>query len=485
MSASHSVVEQIEALESDDESLTAWGTGSPIAEYLSDIIRTPGYHGPGSGCDDTLKPTSVCNNGHTQFGASNPCTTRGCPHHWYRWRRERARSMVEQLAAVRYLASPLKFESKAEFWATIGREPSGPTRDPHTPNRRVVHLGVSPRQDRRWTTTLFWNHRTDAYEKAREVGARGAYCVPHAYRPSDGGEELWATLGGATARNRGKWRTFREYAGDDWEAMKALIKVAPHTHQIALATDIDGEAAKKIEAETGWAVENIRSLAAFYVDESEVPPMALLDRSGRITRSKTEVVREGYEDMARLAFYILEHSAVQPETGDLPRRNTVTSWGEVNTVNPEEDLPAAVWKVIQERVDRALPGRDWEEEEEDAGQTECWREECEASIFPISMLKEKVGNVDHSWWDSLGFDEQCELLGLLKWMEHKPPPPKDPYYGVGDLPPGGFERSPRRPPGVETREDFAEWLRRMGRQRYEAHELPFLRVGMNPEQSAA
>lgn len=453
MSISAEQARQIEAHEPGADTLREW-TGSPIAEYLSDIIRTPGYHGPGEGCDDTLTPAGFCEGGHIQVGARSPCTNRGCPHHWPRWRREAARSMVERLAAARYLAGE-------------GAE------------RRLVHLVTSPPQDKRWTTTLFWEQRKVAYEKAEEAGARGAYCIPHAYRPSDAGNELWADLGGpakalAGTVERGKWREFREAAGDDWAAMKPLIEVAPHFHQPALARDIDGETAKEIEAATGWTVGNIRSLAPFYVDESEVPPMAVLDDSGRIVRSKTEVARQGYESMARLAFYILEHGSVQPETGDLPRRNTVTSWGEVNTVNPE-DLPPEVWAEIQRRVDEALPGRSREEGEEGEGVRRCQRDGCEEPVRPISELVDRMADPDHTWWEGLDFDQQCECLGAAQWMSHKPPPG---IAGVGGLPPGGFERSPRKPAGVETPEEWIEWLRRLGRARVRRLDVPFLTATM-------
>lgn len=430
---------EIEAYESD---------GSPIAEYLSEIVRLPGYHGPGAGCDNSLKPTGFCEAGHVQLGAAAPCSNRGCPHHWPRWRREAARSMVERLAAARYLAG-------------TGAD------------RRLVHLVTSPPQGKRWTTRLFWNQRSTAYEKAEEVGARGAYCVPHAYRPSDAGDELWRWIGGpakalAGTVRRGKWRAFREFAGDDWVAMKPLVEVAPHFHQVALAEDVDGEAAKEIEEATGWNVENIRSLAPFYVDESEVPPMELLDDGGRIVRSKSEVVRQGYEAMARLVFYLLEHGAVQPEIGDLPRRNTVTSWGVVNSTDTEEDLPGEVWKEIQRRVDEALPGRPGRDEEEGgAGGRACWRDGCEEPVFRLRRLFDRMNDLDHSWWDGLDFDQQCELLGVSEWMGQKPPP--------------GGSLQPRSPPGVATRDEWIDWLQRRGRASCRRKEKPLLTVGMEPE----
>lgn len=416
-------------------------------EYISDIIRLPGYWEAKESCLE-LKPTGFCTAGHVQLGSAVPCGTRTCPHHWYQWRRRAAIKAVVRLAATRYLAG-------------------GPT----DRSRRMLHLINSPPQDQRWTAERFWQQRSESYDRAADVGARGGVFIPHAYRASDEGNRLWkqAVAEGYIEPEFGKWRFFRE-SSETWEELKPLVEVGPHGHHFALAKNIDGEAVQELEAETGWMTKNVRSLAPFYVDESEVPPWELVDGNGRIVRERSEVVREGYEDMARLTLYLLSHAAVQPKTGELPQRNTVTTWGDVHQVTPSEDLPGEVLATIVRRAEAAVGGELPAEVGGLEGRRGCAREGCEAPVEPLSRLEDYLSNVGEfeGWFEGLDAEQQFEIWGLRVHMSDRPPPGTGPPgEEARTLPPGGFQRSPSATAaGVPPDEaDFLEWLRQLGRSR--------------------
>lgn len=416
-------------------------------EYLSDIIRLPGFWPADERCE-LLKPTGFCTTGHVQLGGKEPCGTRTCPHHWYQWRRRAAINLVARLAAYRYSRG-------------------GPT----DRARRLVHLVNGPPQDQRWTTERFWKQRPESYGYAAEVGARGGVAIPHAYRTSDEGNALFADVvaEGYIEPEHGKWRFLRE-ASDTWAEMRPLIQVAPHVHHLAAAEDIDGGAVDELEAEAGWMTKNVRSMAPFYVDEDEVPAWELVGDGGRIERTREEVAREGYEDMARLSLYLLSHAPVQPKTGEKPQRQTVTYWGGVHSIEPEEELPAEVWATIQRRAAAAVGGEVPDEEEGDELGRECSREGCEARVEPLARLVDYLSNVGEfeGWFEGLDYEQQCEIWGLRVYSNDRPPPGTGPPTDEArTLPPGGFARSPSaESSGVPSTEaDFIEWLRRLGRSR--------------------
>lgn len=439
--------------------------GSAEKEYLSEIIQLPGFGEAGEKCE-SLVPTGFCESGHVQLGSQEPCSTRTCPVHWDRWRREAVRSMVERLAAARFLEG-----------------------GPQDIARRAVHLITAPDQDRRWTTGAFWQQRSTSYEPARKAGAVGGYCVPHPYGTSErGDEEFGSAVAAGMDPEVGKWSYLRTLAGDDWEAMQQFTAVRPHNHQIAIASDVDAEAVEAIEEESGWVVNNVRSLPPLYVKEAEVPVYECLGENYGIERTKSDVVAEGFEAMVGLAMYLLSHAAVQPKTGELSQRQTVTPWGAAHQVTPEEDLPEGVWIAIQNHVEEALMHPRAFEDESGATVHQCARDGCEAAVQPVYKLNEWLADPDHTWFDSLKFEQQLELLGAHEWLSDKPPP------GVGGegltvdgerrrnggLPPEGFDRSPRIPPGVETPEEYISWLQKLGRRRYERQDMPVLTAVMSP-----
>lgn len=440
-------------------------------EYLSDIIRLPGYWPADEGCE-SIRPVGFCDRGHVQFGAADPCGgLRTCSLHWGQWRKDAAVQLVARLAAYRAVQG--------------GRWDAG---------RRMKHVVRAPDQDQRWTVNRFWSERSAAYDVLEEVGIRGGVAVPHAYGASEAGKEAWHdALQDGLDPEYGMWRFLRG-AADDWEEMKPLVEVRPHTHHLVAVEDLDGEAAAEIEERTGDVVEGIRSLKPFYTDANDALPALTKEERAEARKSdrpEFEVLQEladerameGYEDMARTAMYLLSHAAVQPKTGDLPMRQTVSYFGEVhpNAFDPTDALTREQWEEIQEYAAAAVGAPALEEsdgEGEESGR-QCSRDGCEAVVWPVSELGDKLADPDHSWFDGLHFDQQCELLGLDQWRGDKPPPGT-----AGDLPPGGFQRSPETPAGVETEEELISWLRRVGRARYERRDLPFLTVAMTPEGEA-
>lgn len=431
--------------------------GSPIDEYMTDIVRQPGFFEAGENCGD-LKPVGFCERGHVQIAGAEPCNTRKCPHHWGTWRKNSAESIVARAAAYR---------------AAQG--------GPSSRRRRMVHVVEAPPQDQRWTVSRFWNHRSKSHDVAEDAGARGGVTIPHPYDTNDEADELYAEAvdAGVVGEDYGKWRFVRERA-DTWDDMKEAIEVRPHFHDLAPAEDVDAD-----DRPEGWVVHNIRSLKRFYVDVDEVPGSELVDGSGRIVRDRREVVREGYEDMARLTMYLLSHAGAQQKTGDLPQRSSMSYWGELspNSFDPEEELDADTWETIQKHAAKAV-GKAWDEDDESGEPTEgeCSCEDCEATVRPLSDLEEYLSNVGEyaGWFGSLEKEQQWEIWGLWTSLGDRPPPGRavgdlpntmdgeigDREDGQHDLPPSQFDRNPSIPDEVAGSETAViEWLRDLGRQR--------------------
>lgn len=414
--------------------------GEPVGEYLSDIIRLPGYWEAREECEQ-IKPTGFCEHGHVQFGAVEPCSTRTCPIHWPRWLRRAVANVVARLAGFR---------------AAQG--------GPSSSGRRMLHVVAAPPQDRRWTVDAFWKARSASYEPLAEVGAVGGVAIPHPYRTNEAGDELYRWVGRPEVGEK-KWSALRGFT-DDWGELSQFIAVEPHVHGVVAARDFDGDRAKEIEAERGWVVENIRSLDRFYVDGGEVlPVMSRADRAA--TRGEAGSQREaleaaarekalaGYEDMARLVWYQLTHGAVQPETGELPMRQTVTYWGAVHSFKPEEELDPETWRTIKAFAWKAVGLEPPEDSEFEPEPRDCKRDGCEAVVYPVTDLQDRLAAIPHEWFDGLEREQQLEMLGLDEWGARKPPP------------------------GAESEEEFIDWLRTLGRRRVERCEVPFLTVGMS------
>lgn len=358
---------------------------TPAKAYYSNDIRFPGYGYPPQRCQH-LQPVGFCRaNGHVALGRSS-CGTRRCPDHWRDWLEDAVIGAVARLAAYRHVV---------DGW-----------------EKRLVHASVSAPQNRWYTKEQFWDARSESNDVAKDAGIRGGMLVPHPYRASDAGEELFATAveHGDWPESRGKYALFREVA-DDWDEMLEYIEEAPHAHVLGPSEDVSGE-----DAPSGWVVKNIRSLSRFEIGDMD-----------------------GYRDMATVAYYVLTHAAVQEG------RNTVSWFGEVHgsVFDPSEELTPAEWAEIQNRAERAVRTREDDEEiEEWHEELECPHPECESIVEPIERLHEFVE--DDEWMESLDVEQRHRIRGLEMWR-------------IGDLPP---------PHAHKSKDAMRAWLEEKGRVPY-------------------
>ena len=345
--------------------------------YYEEVVRIPGYGDAPNRCRP-MKPVGFCEEGHTILGRSS-CGTRYCPDHWRDWIEDAVISLVERLAAYR--------ESR-DGW-----------------EKRMCHVVASPPPRARWGVRDLWERRSDAYEALEAAGVRGGAAITHPYRTTLEGDRLYKQY----AKKAGdgampKWRFFRELAsdlpGDDWEELQPHIEASPHYHTLAAVEDVNGE-----NAPDDWVVENLGSFDRFSYE-----------------------VSESYEDMARAAYYVLTHGAVQEG------KATTTYFGEIhpNAFDPEEELTAAKWSRIQMEAEKAVKGEAEEIEEDDEatahGPEECPRDGCEACVVDVYHLPEYMEDdefVSRVLSKRDGRKRLNRLRGLFAWWDtrtDRPPP---------------------------------------------------------------
>ena len=342
----------------------------PPKTYYDGVVKIPGYELPPDRCQG-MKPVGFCHEGHVVLGRSS-CGCRYCPDHWRDWIEDAVVSMVSRLAAYRQA------------------QPDGP-------ERRLVHAVASPPQDRRYSADAMWRTRSESYGALEAVGAKGGAVMVHPYRTNDRGEALFASAveAGAVEDGTGRWRFLRD-ASEGWGDLSRYVEAAPHYHALAPAESFEGEAAPD-----GWVVKRIRSLQPFHLRNSEA-----------------------YEDMAKVAYYVLTHAAASQDG-----RHSTTYFGAVHpaSFNPEEELTAAEWDRIQLEAEKAVrpPG---EGEGEGGGPDECPREECDALVRDLLYLSEYLR--DEEWCERIrahrdGGERLAQLRGALAFWEDmvdRPPP---------------------------------------------------------------
>lgn len=362
----------------------------PDRVYYDKTVRLPGYGDRPERCMN-LKPVGFCvEHGHPVLGASS-CGTRRCPEHWRDWLQNAVVSMVARLAAYRH--------------AQTGA------------GKRMVHATFSPSPDGWWTEDRLYAARSDAYEVAESVGVRGGAAILHPYRTSEHGDHLFqaATEAGDWDQSRGKWALLRD-AADDWEEMERLIEPSPHVHTLAAVEDFDPDGAP-----SGWVAKNIRSMDRFHYRDVE-----------------------SYRDMARTAWYLLTHGAVQVG------RNSTTWFGATHpaSFDPEEELTAAAWDRIQRNAELAVTTKPGESAhhggESSVEDRECPRDGCESEVVGVDRLGEFLD--DESWVRSLAPEERRQLQGIQVWAS------------LGDRPP---------PSRRADRAGILEWLRRLGKTHFD------------------
>ena len=362
----------------------------PARAYYSDALKLPGFGEQPHRCIPR-KPVGFCDaHGHVTLASASPCETRSCPEHWRLWQRKAAVNVVARLAAFRYV-----------------QESAG---------KRMLHVVDAPDPRRHWTVDAFWDERSRSYDAVRGVGGRGGVVVPHAYRTSEDGDWLFeqAVSRGDWEKERGRWSLLRD-AADDWDEMQQFVEPSPHYHHLVAAENFD-----PAEIPAGRVVKNIRSLERFKI------------------RDMT-----GYRDMARLAMYLLSHSALEPSGN----RQTVTYWGDVhpNCFSPEEELTTTEWDRIQRNAERAVTTQP-SDDIHDAGSSEpelldCQHEECGGQVIPIWDLGEWLENGE--FVGRLGRRQKQILKGVMIWLEE-----------------GGD-----RPPPSSREPMIREWLATIGRER--------------------
>ena len=337
--------------------------------YYEDAVRIPGMREPPNRCRG-LTPVGVCDYGHTVLGRSS-CGTRYCEDHWRDWCEDAVVNMVAQFAAYR--------------WHVEGAE------------ARWHHLAASPPQDRRYSLRELWETRSDAYDALEAAGVRGGAVVVHPYRTNDRGNNLYETAKteGDVEEDTGRWKFLRETA-DDWDELARYVKASPHYHALGAAPDVDGEAVPG-----DWIVKRLQTAKAFHHIRDT----------------------EAYRDMVAPAYYVLTHAA------DQPGRQTTTYFGAVHSFNPEEELTASEWHVIQREAEKAV--KEYPEEDGDGSgpaAEECPREECEALVHDVMHLPELLE--DDDWVSGIrsgvgGRARYNRLMGVLLWWEGRcdnPPP---------------------------------------------------------------
>ena len=357
----------------------------PEKTYFEDVVKLPGFGRKPERCQG-FRPVGFCEtNGHPVLGQSS-CGTRGCPDHWRDWQEESVIAGVARLAAYRH-----------------AQDGAG---------KRMLHVVASPDQDRYWSVDEVWRVRSDAYDVLKKVGARGGCTVTHPYRTSDRGDVLFETAveSGDWEEEEGKWKLLRD-ASDDWEEMEMYVDAAPHYHGTVGARDFDPDAVPE-----GWVVKNIGSFDRFHHRDVE-----------------------SYRDMARALWYLGTHAAHQPG------RQTRTWFGDLHpaSFDPEEELTAAEWSIIQENAEKAVNTKPGGTPIEDGVEAmECPEEGCESRVVPIDRLGEYAR--DEEWTESLEPRERARIRGLRLWI---------------------VEDADRPPPGRRgSRESLMTWLEHRGGQ---------------------
>lgn len=356
----------------------------PPTTYYDGVVRIPGQESPPNRCRD-LSPVGFCEAGHTVLGRSS-CGTRYCPDHWRDWVEQATVAMVARLAAYRQA------------------QPMGP-------EMRLSHVVASPPQDRDYSVRELWETRSDAYDALEAAGVRGGAVVTHPYRTNDRGDELYRTAkeAGDLEEGTGKWRFLREVT-EGPEDMSRYVEASPHYHTLAAGEDIDGAAAPE-----GWVVERVRSFDTFHPRDTDA-----------------------YRDMAAAAYYVLTHGGVQEG------RATRTTFGEIHSFDPEEELTAAMWDRIQTEAETAVKSSRKESGGAGSGHEEertCPHEECSEAVHALEELPERMDSDE--WRAGLASDRLARLRGTLVY-----------YEGRADRPP---------PSVVVSEARFREWLEDLGK----------------------
>lgn len=296
----------------------------------------------------------------------NRCERRECPECEGIWTRDRAVGVVQRLAGARYAESD-------------GLD------------RRVVHAVMSPPEGDVRTLQEVSDGFGEAYELAQEKGIRGGVAIFHGFRVTDAAKEQYV----ADDPDTGLWDWIKHDRAEDW---RSLTYWSPHYHILGLCRDMG---ANHPEEQDGWVAERIRSLA---------PYSGLTDM-------------DGYQDMARAAYYVLSHATF--EEG----RDCVRWYGDVSTATfrPAEELSDGARDTIERKVEELVgPANDPPEEASAGGEDPEADRECDncgasswSSIFDAGHALQ-----DKGWCSRIDREQERRLVAAWEWVigDREPPP---------------------------------------------------------------
>jgi len=248
---------------SDRESLGRWGT---------EPWELPGFGEKGPRCGEYY-PEGVCEGGHVDWG-NHQCGRRSCPRCWSVWAQEGSVRAAKRIQGFRYTQPP-------DY------------------RRQVAHAVVSPEPGDVRTERAYWKGVTKAAELAEAKGFRGFAVIPHPWRLTELGEQLFKHVD----PEHGKWVWIRWLLerSDHW---RCLFEWSPHYHIIGLTTP-DMEQGNESDE---WMYHFIRSLGPFEgirdsESHSEVYGLFryLLSHTGYPEGSTKQVLR-WYGDLANNVF---------------------------------------------------------------------------------------------------------------------------------------------------------------------------------------
>jgi hypothetical protein len=350
----------------------AWSEELDVSIYAASSLTLPGMGEPGKNCGEAI-PIEYCEECGEPHFATVSCDQRQCPDCWRSWQADRAEGIVRRLAAARRAAGD-------------GLE------------RRLLHSVVSPPEGEVRTLVDFDDMMSRAYDLMREAGARGGVAIPHGWRVTETAKEEWARATDRGESGPALWAWVRSEYGEAW---REAVYWSPHVHVLALASEF-GE--NDPESQDGWVVSRIRSLSEWSLTD-----------------------REGYEDMARAASYLLSHSAYEPQSntdsvrwfGDLHPSNFSPDPESGEMENPSlPSLSEGLYRVIERYAAEAVGL----EEQQETEASECRRDECDGKRRSIHMAGEWL--MDPDWCDHIGPEQVHRLETALEWLcgEIRPPP---------------------------------------------------------------
>lgn len=271
------------------------------------LLDLPGFGESYDDCGDDL--AHFCTDcGHTTvFGRT--CRQSTCPRCGAAWARERGKTVVGKLLALRAQLDTQRAD-----------------------HQRFHHLTLSPNMEWALEAQDPLDRTVKAIKEIKEIfdafGLQGVWFY-HPWRGRNADREL---------DDRGEWKR-RLFQGRDWEGdVKEELKFHPHFHVLVVDHHVPGgDITKRVYQETGWVIHRIHRI---HREDSAVsiPDDYALARAATYCLSHTgiDVVEDGHNQAA--CGYIgadLRQATIldryEPEVNALVRRASVDTLGLANT----------------------------------------------------------------------------------------------------------------------------------------------------------